>query len=117
MYSEHEKRNSLQRANNEFLRRMLGGELTVGAASAMNADTPSLPSYPERPPCNGQQEENELSECHTSKEMPSLAMVYSPKQCWKGLMNPQAALELGTQFTDLVLPFEGYGRGKGGACR
>ena len=45
-----------------------------------------------------------------------LAMVYSPLQEFRELYDPDVALERGTMFAELDLPFEGGNRGKGG-CR
>ena len=44
-----------------------------------------------------------------------LAMVYSPCQPWNNVYKPEIALERGTVFKDLDLPFESAGR-KGGCC-
>jgi hypothetical protein len=41
--------------------------------------------------------------------MPSLAMVYAPKQCWQNLLDPAVGLAHGSIFADLILPFEGCG--------
>ena len=48
---------------------------------------------------------------------PSLAMVYSPLQDFREIYDTDKALERGTLFAELDLPFEG-GRGKkgGGLC-
>ena len=43
-----------------------------------------------------------------------LAMVYSPLQEFHELYTPEKALERGTVFTELDLPFEGYKGSKGG---
>jgi hypothetical protein len=43
-----------------------------------------------------------------------LAMVYSPCQAWRDAYTPDVALERGTLFAELDLPFEGNRR-KGGA--
>ena len=122
MYSEKENRSGVQRANNEFLRKMLGGELMSGAVPVFNEETPPLPEYPTRPPCDGDPDysmEGPVDAycgkgCDDPLKAPSLAMVYAPKQCWKGLYNPTEALKHGSQFAELVLPFEGYRKGRGG---
>ena len=44
-----------------------------------------------------------------------LAMVYSPLQEFHELYEPDMALERGTLFSELDLPFEG-GKGKKGGC-
>jgi hypothetical protein len=122
MYSEKENRAGIQRANNEFLRRMLGGELTSGQLPVFNETKPTLPEYPTRPPCGSDPEYTEESAngahcghaCGGPLNAPSLAMVYAPMQCWKGVFNPGEALKHGSQFSELVLPFEGYRKGRGG---
>lgn len=43
MYSDQNRRASVGRANDEFLRRMLGGELTGGVMPVMNMKTPAVP--------------------------------------------------------------------------
>ena len=43
MYSDQNRRASVNRANDEFLRRMLGGELTGGMMPVMNMETPAVP--------------------------------------------------------------------------
>lgn len=43
MYSDQNRRASVSRANDEFLRRMLGGELTGGVMPVMNMETPAEP--------------------------------------------------------------------------
>ncbi len=40
-----------------------------------------------------------------------LAMAYIPKQEWRLLYTPDRALEVGTLFTELHLPFEGVQMG------
>lgn len=44
-----------------------------------------------------------------------LAMVYSPLQEFREIYTPNVALERGTVFSELDLPFEG-GKGKKGGC-
>ena len=44
-----------------------------------------------------------------------LAMVYSPIQEFRGLYTPDVALNRGTMFAELDLPFEG-GNAKKGGC-
>ena len=115
MYSENTRNASVQRANNAFLRRMLGGELSAGDVPVFNSEAPVLPEYPLQPPCNeGEIAQGGVDGC---TEMPSLAMVYAPKQSWDGVFKPEEALAHGTQFAALVLPFEGGERWKGGKPR
>ena len=150
MYSENNRRASGMRANDEFLRRMLGGDLTGGELPTMttersgqlpmgrNADEGYRESARERdrarlsneengsmgggyPSCDGSVE-NGVSggkpmcgdgECPTCISAPSLAMVYAPRQCWRNLLDLQSALDQGTLFAELVLPFEGGSRKTG----
>lgn len=155
MYSENNRRTSGMRANDEFLRRMLGGDLTGGELPVMNMepadhaddfgrkademqrrDNGRLRLSNEgngsigggRPSCDGSVD-NSVSgckpscgtqeECSTYLHAPSLAMVYSPRQCWRNLLDPQSALDQGTLFAELVLPFEGGSKRMGteGNCR
>ena len=44
MYSDNQRRASASRANDEFLRRMVGGELTRADVPVMNVETPPLPN-------------------------------------------------------------------------
>lgn len=152
MYSENNRRASGMRANDEFLRRMLGGDLTGGELPVMNMeaverseefgrkaderqklqmrDNGRLRFSDEgngsigggRPSCDGSVD-NTVSdckplcgaqeECSPYLHAPSLAMVYSPRQCWRNLLDPQSALDHGTLFAELVLPFEGGSRRMG----
>ena len=116
MYSESDRRAPARRANDEFLRRMLGGELTGGAVPTMNQPVPELPTYPQRPPCDGGEESRPMPAppCAMTPGMPSLAMVYSPVQCWREVLEPADALRAGSQFTELLLPFVGKGTKEGG---
>ena len=130
MYTENHRHASIDRANNEFLRRMLGGELMGGARAVMNemedeSQKPHLPGCgtennctehmeseqeavphgargEERPQCN----EGDEAFCPKYMQMPSLAMVYAPHQCWQNLLDPETALERGSQFAELILPFD-----------
>lgn len=45
-----------------------------------------------------------------------LAMVYSPYQFFRDIYSPDAALNRGTMFAELDLPFEGDKRKTGGCC-
>ena len=132
MYMENNRHVSQGRANDEFLRRMLGGELVGGERAVMNQpeEAPQLHEHMmgERcqeqmpletvelqargeavPPCN--QGDEEACACPKSMRMPSLAMVYAPHQCWQNLLEPEAALEQGSQFAELILPLEAGGCG------
>lgn len=46
-----------------------------------------------------------------------LAMVYSPIQCFRDIYDMDHALEQGTIFGELDLPFMGASVTKGGCCR
>ncbi len=114
MYSDHDKRPSAYRANDEFLRRMLGGELTGGTLPVMNTDLPGLSeeSLPRQegngPLCDGSMGHGGMAGGNCQKEpwAPSLAMVYAPRQCWRNLLDPQSALSEGSLFAELILPLE-----------
>ena len=117
MYSDDNRRASVRRANDEILRRMLGGELSVGEVPAMTTERPTLPEYPQgnRVRCDGSEESGKENacgkgECPTCIGAPSLAMVYAPKQCWRNLLDPQSALQAGSLFAELILPLEVRGR-------
>ena len=98
MYFSQNKRASERRANDEYLRR----------ASFPNAESqPTVSSPPaQNPPVpNAPQPETEAPVSPAS--MPSLAMVYAPKQAFANLYEPDVALARGTLFAELDLPFEG----------
>ena len=127
MYSDNDKRPSAARVNDEFLRRMLGGELTAGACPVMNTDPEILPEQGipghggNGPLCDGSMGNGEMAGgCPKEPWAPSLAMVYAPRQCWRNLLDPQSALAEGSQFAELILPLE-VGRGprgtEGKGCR
>jgi hypothetical protein len=116
MHSENSKNASQRRANDEFLRRMLGGELgNTGErchpscplpSTCRTSDTPQgrlAHREPPSPPCN---EGDRTHTCPREIYAPALAMVYSPLQCWEGLLPPEKALHAGSQFTALILPLE-----------
>lgn len=155
MYSEQNQKAPQYRANDAFLRRMLGGELTGNAGCGCRDDGEThLPEFRSRVACDGARREDRMSGgcgcrenqdrcseprtrvscensrredsvgkscgcgepnvCQSGKCMPSLAMVYAPVQSWSGVLDPVSALKAGSQFSDLILPFEGYSFGKGG---
>ncbi len=114
MYSEGNRRTAPGRANDEFLRRMLGGEL-VGTLPVMNttpAPRPPLPDYGgNNTACDGTRRNSQNgscpdNSCPTKISAPALAMVYSPRQCWQNLFDPMQGLKHGTIFAELVLPLE-----------
>ena len=119
MYSENNRRTATGRANDEFLRRMIGGELAHGVP-LMNTNVPpraTLPDYSEnKTACDGQPRgENSAPMCNNNCPVqlhaPSLAMVYAPKQCWQSVLDPTTGLRHGTIFTELILPFEASQKG------
>ncbi len=159
MYSENNRRASGMRANDEFLRRMLGGDLTGGEVPAMTTERSeqlgpvgrntdeghrNLAEGRDRvrlsneengsmgggyPSCDGSVGDGVSNnkpthgdgECQSCVSVPSLAMVYAPRQCWRNLLDLQSALDQGTLFAELVLPFEGGSRkmgreANGGKC-
>ena len=129
MYMENNRRAAESRADADFLRRMLGGELNGGnnmrARNDANAGRccewrpQARQEAPVRPeggcgcqrPCD--------TSCPTEIAAPSLAMVYCPRQCWRKLLDPAEGLKHGSIFSELVLPFEGdsYKGGKEGCAR
>ena len=127
MYMENNRRAAESRADADFLRRMLGGELN-GVSNA-RVRTPSnagrccewrpqaRQEAPMRPEggCSGQRPSCDTS-CPTEVPAPSLAMVYCPRQCWRSLFSPDDGLKHGTIFAELVLPFEGRQLGGKEGC-
>ncbi len=116
MNSENQRRVSSRRANDEFLRRMLDKEDARGSRAVMNPTpmpTPSLPpERPNRPSCDGSYPNGSgnAGDCRMREGMPSLAMVYAPKQCWQNLLDPMTGLGQGSIFAELILPFQGCGK-------
>ena len=120
MYSENNRRTATGRANDEFLRRMIGGELAHGVP-LMNTNVPpraTLPDYSEnKTACDGQPRgENSAPMCNNNCPVqlhaPSLAMVYSPHQSFEELFSTEEALSHGTLFRKLNKPWM-----PGGGCR
>lgn len=111
MYSEHNHKNSARRANDDFLRRMLGGELTGDGYPVMSLQsTDQSPVKEGGTNCQGlpRQEGEKACEkgCPTHVNAPSIAMVYAPRQCWRKLLDPSTGLSKGSIFEELVLPLE-----------
>ena len=106
MYSEHNSRPS-RRVNDEFLRRMVGGELTQKALPVMNTVPTELARGQNTGNSACNQNDDEGNGCPTNIGAPSLAMVYAPRQCWRNLLDHEAALLNGSLFAELVMPFEG----------
>ena len=116
MYSENNRRFAMRRANDEFLRRMLGGELTGDGfpVAKLSSDT-ALPSDGatgvKRIACDGTPRPDNNApmadkSCPTVIPAPSIAMVYAPKQCWRNLLDPAQGLSKGSIFSELILPLE-----------
>lgn len=116
MHSENSKNAALRRANDEFLRQLLGGEPTraegtdrrcpaarLSERNERNARPCRRQEEPSRPPCN---QGDTVNACPKTLHAPALAMVYSPMQCFEGVLAPEQALRAGTQFAALVLPLE-----------
>ena len=143
MYSENSRNAAVRRANDEFLRKLISGELqndtshqhseqrATGCGATRNNFAPNVRSgegsycnLPQRKGCGcgalrGTAQQNTPScnendsaytdgcmDCPAHVHAPALAMVYSPKQCWQNLLDPNRALVEGTLFADLVLPLD-----------
>ena len=105
MYSETNRRASVRRSNDEFLRRMIGGELgEIDPRLEKPADAPVDAMGESRISCDGTVSGGE--DCPMYVKTPSLAVAYAPRQCWQRLLTPEAALAQGTLFEELVFPFE-----------
>ena len=139
MYIENNRRAAESRADADFLRRMLGGELNGNrcdrsgnrSCDRLYNRTPAEPIQgsprgeccewtPASPRVQARQEMPSVrpdgncgcqrpcdTSCPTEIPAPSLAMVYSPRQCWQNLLDPAVGLKHGTIFSELILPFEG----------
>ena len=114
MYSENNRRSAAGRADAEFLRRMLGGELIADGFPVMSQNVTETKEYPKPAPqstgrfaCDGSPAypSQDLA-CPTTIPSPALAMVYSPKQCWRALLSPAEGLANGSIFSELILPLE-----------
>lgn len=139
MYMENNRRAAESRADADFLRRMLGGELNGNSCgrSCGRDRTPMQARQEDRGDCcewtpQARQEapmrpENGCgchkpcdTSCPTEIAAPALAMVYCPRQCWRKVFEPEEGLKHGTIFAELVLPFEATpknGGKEGCACR
>ena len=118
MYIESNRRAAESRADADFLRRMLGGELNGSANARARNDSnigrccewrpQARQEAPVRPEngCGCQRPSCDTS-CPKEIPAPSLAMVYCPRQCWRNLFSPEDGLKHGTLFAELALPFEG----------
>ena len=127
MYIESNRRAAESRADADFLRRMLGGELNgaangrarndLGAGRCCEWRPQARQEAPVRPEggCGTQRPSCDTS-CPTEVPAPSLAMVYCPRQCWRSLFSPEEGLKHGTLFAELALPFEGRQLGGKEGC-
>ena len=117
MYTESNRRYAARRADGELLRRMTGGELSGNGFPVMNLSPtggePLAPMRDLRPrtSCNGGTGNVGgtgacTHACEQDTFAPSLAMVYSPRQCWRELLSPADGLSAGSLFSELVLPLE-----------
>ena len=136
MYMENNRRAAGSRADADFLRRMLGGELSGNGCGCGRFDERSNDrdrSCDRTPVQSRRDTTGECCEwrpqarqeapawpdngcgcqrpcdtsCPTEIAAPALAMVYAPRQCWHKLLDPEAALAHGSLFEELILPFEG----------
>jgi len=105
MYSENGRRAAVRRSNDEFLRRMIGGEVIRAEIPVASMESCPLSERPQgiRLSCDGTAMEDG---CPTQVHAPALAMVYAPKQCWRDLFELEAALRHGTLFRELLFPLE-----------
>ena len=131
MYFDYHKSTPTHRANDAFLRQMLGGELKGGELPRLRPEMPEFPMVQNRSrvDCRGnaldterdcadrERRENEdacdRDLCPTEIHAPALAMVYAPKQCWRKTFDPQTGLAHGSIFAELILPFEGCSKSNG----
>ena len=110
MYFSPNRKASLQRANDEYLRR---SATAGGTPRDDSVPTVSRPPEPVPPPAPSPAPDNDQSApCPASVCAPSLAMVYCPKQAFDDLYDVETALARGTLFGSLDLPFEGRGIAK-----
>ena len=134
MYMENNRRAVQNRADADFLRRMLGGELNGnGCGNICGRDRAHVQSHQDSrgdccewmPHTHGRQMQArqeapvrpeggcccqrpcDNTSCPTEIPAPALAMVYCPRQCWHKLLDPEIALAHGSLFEELILPFEG----------
>ena len=95
MYKDNNAMFSRERLSDEMLRRMLDGNAS-----------------PMMPPSQGNQRQTWGLEGYP------LASVYAPLQGFQGLYDKETALQRGTLFSELDLPFMGESiADKGGLCR
>lgn len=102
-----------RRAGDDFLRRMLNGELSEKAIRPQSRFTAGTDMHATCE-CTDRDKRRQTAEpdCDAcpyplSPSMPSLAMVYSPDQAWRCIYDTVSALKTGTLFKELDKPFEG----------
>lgn len=107
-----------RRANDEFLRRMHGGE--IAGAERRERTVPvfagteiSAKNDRPLPRCDGTYPDGGNPENGNVPSFPSLAMVYSPVQEWKEVLTPEEGLRSGSIFRQLLKPLENAGAGGG----
>lgn len=96
---------SERRLDNEFLRRMSFGDFSERSVPTMNR-----PSARPNGACSSCGDgHSAIPSCPHPMDpaMPSLAMVYVPKQEWRCTLDPHDALMHGSLFSELIKPFEG----------
>lgn len=105
--------NAARRSGDEFLRRMLCGEMPCGCTSAREpisreaSASCGCDNRADTTPCLSKDACNVCPYPPLNASMPSLAMAYSPTQAWRCLYAPDKALHAGTLFAELDKPFEG----------
>ena len=99
MYSIDDVRTPRDRVSDPFLRRLLEEEK----------------NHTDAAPCARSRMDNGKVCEGLSSDSYSLAMVYSPRQIWRGAYDPETALRRGTMFKELDKPLEVL-TGKGGDC-
>ena len=99
---------STRRSDDEFLRRMLGGKAPHDVGDYRQGHV--------APTLSRAEPHQKPEDCNVpiNPAMPSLAMVYAPKQVWRCSYTPAQALVRGTLFYELDKPFEGGSRNAGG---
>lgn len=114
MYTQDDTMTPRERISEDMLRRMLGGDYRNNANNTNNANNG-----------NNAWERRENGSCNNHSNGGSwalrgypLASVYAPYQEFRGLYDKETALNQGTLFSELDLPFMGAGiANNGGCCR
>ena len=112
MYLDDDTMTPRDRISDDMLRRIL--DESTPDLSRRDA-TQQNPFQNQRPMCQASMEHG--NNHHTwGLENHPLASVYAPLQEFRKLYDRQTALDRGTLFTELDLPFMGETVGKGGKC-